>query len=72
MISRAVAADSSATDSPQTLEPIAPARRIPFGEALRTELWCTQIGNPVEKTKMDRAAVNRGRWTLRWHSPCAA
>jgi len=34
-------------------------------QALRTGLSYTQIGNPVGKAEVDRAAVPRGRWTLR-------
>ncbi|MEV6507284.1 enoyl-CoA hydratase/isomerase family protein [Streptomyces sp. NPDC051642] len=34
-------------------------------QALRTGLSYTQIGNPIGKTEVDRAAVPRGRWTLR-------
>ncbi|MFJ9374953.1 enoyl-CoA hydratase/isomerase family protein [Streptomyces sp. NPDC101455] len=34
-------------------------------QALRTGLSYTQIGNPIGKAEVDRAAVPRGRWTLR-------
>ncbi|MFE9603772.1 enoyl-CoA hydratase/isomerase family protein [Streptomyces hokutonensis] len=34
-------------------------------QALRTGLSYTQIGNPVGKAEVDRAAMPRGRWTLR-------
>ncbi|KPI18907.1 Enoyl-CoA hydratase/isomerase [Actinobacteria bacterium OK074] len=34
-------------------------------QALRTGLSYTQIGNPIGKAEIDRAAVPRGRWTLR-------
>jgi enoyl-CoA hydratase/carnithine racemase len=34
-------------------------------QALRTGLSYTQIGNPAGKAEVDRAAVPRGRWTLR-------
>ncbi len=33
--------------------------------ALRTGLSYTQIGNPIGKAEVDRAAVARGNWTLR-------
>jgi enoyl-CoA hydratase/carnithine racemase len=34
-------------------------------QALRTGLSYTQLGNPIGKAEIDRAAVPRGRWTLR-------
>lgn len=34
-------------------------------QALRTGLSYTQIGNPIGKAEVDRAAVPRRRWTLR-------
>lgn len=34
-------------------------------QALRTGLSYTQIGNPIGKAEVDRAAVPRNRWTLR-------
>ncbi|MFG2959067.1 enoyl-CoA hydratase/isomerase family protein [Streptomyces sp. NPDC048291] len=34
-------------------------------QALRTGLSYTQLGNPVGKAGIDRAAVPRGKWTLR-------
>lgn len=34
-------------------------------QALRTGLSYTQIGNPIGKAEVDRAAVPRGKWTLR-------
>ncbi|MEU6352700.1 enoyl-CoA hydratase/isomerase family protein [Streptomyces sp. NPDC047072] len=34
-------------------------------QALRTGLSYTQIGNPIGKAEVDRAAVPRGHWTLR-------
>ncbi|MFG2937048.1 enoyl-CoA hydratase/isomerase family protein [Streptomyces sp. NPDC048282] len=34
-------------------------------QALRTGLSYTQLGNPIGKAEVDRAAVPRGKWTLR-------
>jgi enoyl-CoA hydratase/carnithine racemase len=34
-------------------------------QALRTGLSYTQLGNPIGQAEIDRAAVPRGRWTLR-------
>jgi enoyl-CoA hydratase/carnithine racemase len=34
-------------------------------QALRTGLSYTQLGNPIGKAEIDRAAVPRGKWTLR-------
>jgi enoyl-CoA hydratase/carnithine racemase len=34
-------------------------------QALRTGLSYTQLGNPIGKAETDRAAVPRGKWTLR-------